>query len=196
MSSLTALPIYYVDIISDVVASVEADVLDTIKSNETAAIGNTSIQTINYQYGHKAELVETLAQMDKQDPYAFQKYPLVFLVQDFRESVGGTPGIYGTANLNLIFMHQSRLDYKTTDRYTNVFKPVLYPILISFMKYLSKHKAVHVQNVQSLVYDKYDRPLVGVPNATSGNKLSVNDYVDAIEISNLNLLLNYQTCIN
>lgn len=194
--SLTALPIYYVDIIGDVVASVTTDVLSTIKANEVDAIGSTGITTINYQYGHKAELIETLAQMDKQDPYASQKYPLVFLVQDFRENVGGSPGLYGTANLNLIFMHHSLLDYKTKDRYTNVFKPVLYPILISFMKYLSKHKAVHVQNVQSLVYDKYDRPLVGVPSGEYGNKLVVNDYVDAIEISNLNLLLNYQTCIN
>jgi hypothetical protein len=193
------IPIYLVDIISDVVASVQADVLTAIQANETAAINlDTQIQTVNYQYGHKSELIETLYQMDKTDLTAYSKYPCIFLVMDFKETVGGTPGIYANAVLNVIIMHHSTIDDKTTDRYVKVFKPVLYPLYLSFLKALSKHKAVHVYNVQSLKHDKYDRPknLVGNNKNSDENEMFVNDYVDAIEIQNLNLLINSSTCIN
>ena len=189
-------PIYVVDIIADVVQSVIDDVLDDIQANETAAIGMaTAIQTINYQYGHKSELVETLAQMDKTDKAAFQKYPCIYVVQDFKETIGLTPGFYGAANLNIIIMHHSQLDYKTTERYANVFKPVLYPIYLSFLTFLSKHANIITYNPPPK-HDKFDRPLTIVTGKDSAGSLYINDYVDAIEIQNLILTIDSQTCIN
>lgn len=192
---MNQVPTYLVDIIGEVVASVKADVLATIIKNESAALGTQSlIQTINYQYGHKSELIETLFQMDKSDPAAYQKYPLIYLVLDFKEIIDDSKSYFGTAVLNILIMHSSELSYKTTERYLNVFKPVLYPLYISLLNQIPKHKAFSVYGNPK--HEKYDRPLVGVPAAIEGNKLLINEYVDAIEIANLNLLLNYQTCIN
>lgn len=184
-------PIYLVDVIGDVVTSVQKEVLSQIQDNENAATGSSNIQTINYQYGHKAELIETLFQMDKINETANLKYPCIYLVQDFRESISGGPGIYGTAYLNIIIMHQSLLDYKTADRYVNVFKPVLYPLYASFMKQVTKHKLIHAYDYPK--HDKFDRPLTVIKNP---DQQMVNDYVDAIEISNLSLLIDLKTCIN
>jgi hypothetical protein len=184
-------PVYVVDIVGACVAAASLKVLALIQANESTAIGKAStIQAINYQYGHKSELVETLAQKDQSATGRFLKYPLVYLVQDFTERRQGEPGLYAETSLNIIIAHQTKLDDKVHDRYAKVFKPVLYPIYDALLTALYKSPFIRSM-ADTFDHSKTDRPLQAV-----GNKTYINDYVDAIEISNLVLQLNYQTCIN
>jgi hypothetical protein len=190
------LPVYIVDIIGDIVNQVKGDVLTKIIANETAVLedGPSLIQTINYQYGHKRELIETLFQMDKGDELAFQKYPLIYLVQDFRESRGQQPGIYADVSLNIVIAHHTTRSFKITERYAQVFKPVLYPIYLSLIEKIAASKAVNMESEDLIRHDKTDRSYWGT-QALGGNEANkLNDAVDAIEIENLALKIIFKNC--
>lgn len=199
-------PVYITDIIGQVVtATMNAKVipgqtktlLQQIQENETATHDDDSpslIQTIDYQYGHKRELIETLLQKDKSDEERELKYPLIYLVQDFPEDRNKIPGIYAEVSLNIIIAHHTVNTHKITERYSKVFKPVLYPIYDQFIKQLCKHKQIHDVSELTLKHRKTDRSYWG-RNAVGGNDQNkLNDYVDAIEIDNLILKINYNNC--
>lgn len=189
-------PVYIVDLIGQVVQAVQTEVLAKIQLNETAALGATLIQNINYQYGHFRELISTLSQWDADasGQQQLQKYPLVFLVQDFREQRGRTPGVYADVSLNIIVCHQTDPNYKITDRMTNVFKPVLYPIYYSLIKQLSKASLTFAASPDLIAHDKWDRAYWGTTNLEGTDKSMLNDFVDAIDIQNISLKISYQPC--
>jgi len=193
---MTTQPVYIEDIIGAVVQEVQVEVLATIQQNETAALGTTGIQNINYQYGHFRELIETLAQWDSDLSLRSMKYPLVYLVGDFRESRGRLAGVYADISPTVIICHQTEATYKVTDRMANVFKPVLYPIYYSLLKQLAKSSMIFAASPDLISHDKWNRKYWGTgPIETGGSdKLALNDYVDAIEIQNLQLKIDFQPC--
>lgn len=182
--------VFVVDIIGEVVNATKAAVLATIQANETTAIGlPTGIATINYQYGHYNELMETLFQYDQSPDDRVKKYPLVWLRTDFRERRGQQGGIYAEVFLNLCIMHHTTQTYKSTERKAKVFEPVLYPIYYELLNQLYKHHLVFVQSDEMISHDKYDRYYWG--NTKQGK---TNDFVDAIELDNLQLKISYINC--
>jgi len=193
-------PVYIVDIIGDVVNNVRDEILQTIITNENAALApdeQSFINTINYQYGHKLELLETLKQMDQDasGQNKFLKYPLVYLVQDFVEDRGKQPGIYAETSLNILIMHQTEPTHKITDRYNKVFKPVLYPIYYSLINQINQSRFVNQGNEDLIPHTKIDRAFYGKKGLGGNEKNALNDFVDAIEIVNLDLKINYQPCL-
>lgn len=190
-------PVYIVDIVGQVVQKVQAEVLAIIKANELAALGVTGINQINYQYGHFRELIQTMAQWDTDPSLRTQKYPLIYLVQDFKEARGKGAGVYADVSLNIIICHQTDPTYKVTDRMTNVFKPVLYPIYYSLIKQLTKNNLTFAVSPDLVPHDKWDRSYWGTLQLNTGgsdHKLALNDFVDAIDIQNLQLKIDYQPC--
>ena len=184
-------PVYIEDIIGQIVASVTSQMLSTIKANETAVLGQTSITTINYQYGPGTELIETLQQLDNSQSLQVTKYPLIWLVTDITEKRGKQAGIFATENITVFIMHQTDRNYKTYERATNVFKPVLDPLYYSFIYQCSKHPMVNNGPEDMIQHDRTKRYFIG----SKDNKgMALTDFVDAIEISNLNLLIDYNQC--
>lgn len=189
-------PVYIEDIFGDVVSKTQTDVLSKIQAAETAALGQTGIQNINYQYGHFRELIQTLAQWDTDLSLRSQKYPLVFLVGDFKESRGKKAGVYADISPNIVICHQTEATYKATDRMAKVFKPVLYPIYYSLLNQLSKCSMTFAASPDLISHDKWNRKYWGTgPIQTGGSdNLMLNDFVDAIDIQNLELKIDYQPC--
>lgn len=192
-------PIYIVDIIGNAVCTAKSRIisdgktlLQVIQANEMALFGSTSISTIDYQYGHFAELLETLFQMTKSPEEMLKKYPLVYLVQDFSED-RGIGGYYAATNLNIIIAHQTLNTYKITDRMRFVFKPVLYPIYYTLLKSFADYPGILEGDDDSISHTKIDRSYWG-SNPAAGNKNALTDYLDAIEITNLSLKFNYNNC--
>ena len=190
---MTTQPVYIVDIIGDVVQKTQAAILAAIQANEAAALGTTNIQAINYQYGPFEELIETLAQYDTDINLRNQKYPLIYLVTDFKEQRGRQAGVYADTRLNIAICHQTEPTYKSAERKAKVFAPVLYPIYYQFMEEITKHSMTMAGSPDMLQHDKTDRYYWGTRElGTSRNKLA--DYVDAIEIENLQAKFDYQPC--
>ena len=186
--------LYIVDVIAEVVAATQSAILATIQQQEAAALGATGINCINYQKGHLIELIDTLAAMSKDNVAGALKYPLIYLVQDFDEIRGRQPGIYAETRLNIVIAHFTQKTHTVDDRYTQVFKPVLYPIYNEFINQLAKHPLIVQGDAEDIDHVKTDRLYWG-KKAIGGNEANkLNDHVDAIEIQNLELKFYYKTC--
>lgn len=199
-------PVYVTDIIGDVVSNAKSAVvkrnpnktlLEVIQENEKATHEDESdsmIETINYQYGHKRELIETLVGMSKEEENRVLKYPLVYLVQDFSETRGKEPGIYADVSLNILFVHHTVNTSKIKARYEKVFKPVLYPIYYEFMEQLSKHPQIHVEDPRRIRHKKTDRSYWGRQAVGGNDGLKLTDFVDAIEVEDLQIKILFKNC--
>lgn len=134
-----------------------------------------------YFYGHISEIVDKLSELTNGGILAYQKYPLIALFNDFEERKfeGGK-----SASLNLIIANLTIPTYVAKDRYDNNFKPVLYPLLYNFEKALLKSKSVETINFE---YTKIDRLFWGKEGLYKNEGNIFNDFIDAIEINNLEL---------
>jgi|ERR1035437_532047 hypothetical protein len=192
---IPVIPVYIEDVIEEVNQAMSAQVLSIIQANETAALGSTLIEQIRYSKSSFDELIETLAQADNSGTERYKKYPLTHLVQDVEIDRGQDVGLFGSSNLNVIFVHQTVNLYKMDDRDQKVFKPVLWPMYYGFMEQLKKSKWIFGSWAQTGEFRHQiikhgfwgDRKL-------EGSKNILNDYVDALEIRNLQIKLNNSNC--
>ncbi|GAC1392813.1 MAG: hypothetical protein NVSMB46_09590 [Candidatus Saccharimonadales bacterium] len=185
--------VYIPDIIGDVVKATQDKVLSQIQAAETLALGSSMIQQIRYSKSSFDELIETLAQADGSKDERFNKYPLIHLVRDFPEDRGQDAGVYATATLGIVFIHQTVNTYKIDDRDEKVFKPVLIPIYEEFLRQLWKSSWTFGNDKGQYKHRKINRAFWGNRNL-QGAKNMLNDYVDAIEVINLQLKFNFSNC--
>lgn len=194
--------IYVTDIMGEIVEAAMNgkygtydSLLEAIQANETAVFNKPSkIETINYQHGSKIELIETLAQMDKSPDARFEKYPLVYLVQDFTEDRGKDSAVYAEVSLNIIIAHQTKADYKISNRMEKVFKPVIYPIYEQLLKYIAKSKWIHEAHKDTIRHRKTDRAYWGRRSVGGNDANKLSDYLDAMELENVALKINFSNC--
>lgn len=162
--------LYIVDIIEDVI--------DEVRSSYTPPSSFDS-ESPFYEYGHPLEIVNTLSEKEKNGTFKFKKYPMIALFQDFREGKGVNQAINASTELNMVICVNTSKDFKSKERYTNTFKTVLYPLYNLFISKLMDSPYIQ-QGV--IPHDKYDRPYWG-----REEKHVFSDYIDAIEIQNLEL---------
>lgn len=186
-------PVYIDDIIGEVNTAMSTKVLSTIQQNEVDVFGSTKIQQIRYSKSSFTELIETLAQADGSAEEKYNKYPLTHLVQDLVIERGQDVGSFGSANLNIIFIHQTENTYKISDRDEKVFKPVLWPMYYEFMRQLFKSGWTWGNDTGEYRHRVIKRAFWGNRQLKS-SALTLNDYVDAIEIQNLQIKFNYENC--
>lgn len=184
---MTPKPIYIVDIIGECVRKTNDAVIDKLTK------ANSSIAQLNYQFGFIYELLETMVQWDKSQTLDYLKYPLVWLVTDFDENRGNNGAdFYATVNLNIIIANFTQREYKAYERMDVNYRPILYPIYYELLHQLAKHPSISVQDEIQIPHTKTDRYFWG-KNHLANN---LNDSVDAIEIQNLQLKINFKTCEN
>lgn len=158
----TPTPVYVVDIIGAVCDKV------TI---ETA-------MSINYQYGFSIQVLESLK---GKDGAQLPKYPLIALYFPIREDRG--KGYYADVTIKkIVIASLTNKDDRPVQRYENVFKTILYPVYYSFMKQLALNQYSQQKNPDMIIHTKTDYP--GITAATG-----INDFVDTIEITNLQISL-------
>lgn len=175
-------PIYIVDEIGKIVQRVS----DKLTPQLTAYDAN--IQGVFYEYGPGKEILETLKQKDEAAEFRDKKYPLVALLMPFEEDRTPGIGVYAQTGLKLVICYHTLPEYKTSDRYEKSFKPVLYPIYMEFMAQLKAAGIVFSVNGE-IQHKKTDFPYYGREDKNVGN-----DFLDAIEINDLELRLYQYEC--
>ena len=138
-------------------------------------------QKVYFLPGRRSEIAEILSAKSDNQKLKFEKYPLVCLfLDDPIEKIGA---VDRTVKVELAFVVESRHEWFTTDRIDMTFKPVLYPMVDLFFKYLRRSK-----NVKTEIWEYNRRDAYGLQSSNI-----LNDYVDAVEILNLELKL-YENC--
>ena len=163
---MIAAPLYIVDIIGEVVAAT------------ATKLG----RPILYQYGRSIQILTELQKLNDSTTGKGTKYPLFALFQDFPEDNSGSSGYYCTVRFPRVSIATWTQSTDTpVKRYAQTFKPILYPIYEEFLRQLMKHKNIVGNDPGAIPHVKWDRP------GTQPEGGNLNDYVDAIEIQNLQL---------
>lgn len=165
-------PIYVIDIIRDVVTATNTAVIAELQTY------NAFIQGINFIPGTEGEINEVLTIMSQQTSLDGKQWPLFALLMSFPENKATSVGIDGTEDLNIIIARRGNNTDKTPARYTNNFKPVLYPIYLEFLNQLYLDKRFDTQIAENIPHTKIDYPYY---NADKESNV-FNSYVDAIQI--------------
>lgn len=149
-----------------------------------------------YLYGHPQEIVNTLSEWTKDETKKFSKFPLICLFQDFEESKGENAMINSKVSLNIVICTATEPGYKSEDRYTNTFKTILYPIYNLFMDRLAYSGMILNADPALISHTKIDRVFWGKAGLYGNTSNMFNDYIDAIELQNLELeiLNNFKQC--
>lgn len=169
---------YIVDIIGSVVSEV----------NETIPC--------EYLYGHPLEITNILSSWGKDDTKKFSRFPLICLYQDFEETKGENQMINSLVSLKVVIITNTEKDYNSIERYTNTFKTVLYPLYNLFMDKLAHSGMINNSDPALIPHKKIDRLYWGKFNLYGNTGSMFNDYIDAIELQNLELeiLNNFKKC--
>lgn len=187
--------VYIEDVIEEAVNKTSTKVLSTIQANEQAALGQTLIQGIRFSKSSFDELIETLKQADGDPVEKYHKYPLVHLVQDVVINRGEEINVFGSANINLVIIHQTEQTYKIDDRDLKVFKPVIWPIYWELFRQFKKSKWIFGSyTVTGEFRHKVIKRAFWGNRQLEGSKNILNDFVDAVEIRDFPLKLNNSNC--
>jgi len=133
-----------------------------------------------YMHGHPQEIVNIMSQKAKSDS-SKTMFPLIALFQDFEEDIA--TGFF-TANLNIIIANRTKPEYTAAERYEKNFRPVLYPILEMFERALKVNRMVESIEFE---YTKIDHVFWGKEGLYGSEANIFNDFIDAIELKNLNV---------
>lgn len=183
--------IFLVDIIGSIVTATNAALTGSKRPP-----GYTP-NTINYLYGDKDEITGRMRELVENQNTDATAFPLIGLVMPFKENYGSRPdaGVFGEVVFPEIIIAQrstSTDDFPT--RYVQVMKPVVYPIYNTFLTQLALSGKFNTGlETRRIQHTKTD-----VPNAVPPKKqdAGLNDYIDAIIITNLTLTINQDACLS
>lgn len=167
-------PLPIVDIFEDIVNEMNVDLLAAFQAIDP------KIEAIRYQHGHLLEIIETLVQYDKSPELRYEKYPLVILLEDIKEYNGD---YYPELDLNVLLVHSTDKNYKSEQRYDNVFKPFLLPMYASLINNINNSKYLLEPDVTTIDHTKTNRLYWGREALAGGTAVKLGDAVDAIEIN-------------
>lgn len=183
---MTKQPVYVIDILREVVAKTQTVLLSNLQADNP----NRSIVNINFVPGTPLEITDVLDVMGMQPTGDPKRFPLVGVFVPIREGKGRQIGIDGIEGIRMCIAMVSNHTDRTPDRYVKNFKPILYPIYYEFLNQLSLDKRIMNTGANSFKHTKIDWPYYNPDQ----EKNAFNEYVDAIEIRDLELLINLKHC--
>lgn len=177
------LPIRYVKIFEGIVAKTSAKLLPALQAVDPM------IKAVHYDFGHYNDVRERLIQKGKtaQD----QRYPLIVLFEDFRQG-NRVLGLDSIGDVKIIILHLTKKEYTRQQREEKVFLPILVPIYNEFLKQM-KYSG-HFMQYGPFRHDRIDRPHWGDPGLYANGGYLLNDVLDGIELSNLQLQTYLPNC--
>jgi hypothetical protein len=167
-------PIVIVDTFQDVVDKMNVVLLPILKVN------------VKYFYGSSIQILKMLKQLNEGITIG-NRFPLIALFQPFEEKMGGN-GYYTQLTIpKMVIAMLTDLNYETPTRYTKTFKPVLYPIYYELLNQIALNGNFEINDPGMIPHTKLDNPGSPPPKGET-----FNEFVDAIEIFNLELTFNAQ----
>jgi len=149
---------------------------------------------VYFQHGHPLEIVGKLKVMSEAKSTKGLRYPLVALFRDFNERKGFEVGIASEADLNLIIATRTEPTYDSDKRKAESFKAVLHPILEALEKQILIDGRSFLTSGTGLGYTQIDRYFWGRESIYGVDGNIFNDYIDCVEIRNLNLKFKTPNC--
>jgi hypothetical protein len=174
--------VVWVDIIEEIVQEVQSD------ASKPSGLG---AEAPYYLHGHIRDITKQLTDREENETLKFKKFPIICLLQDFTESNKQDMLIESEVNLNIVICTRTESEYVSPERYDNSYRNMLNPLYDLFIEKIAAYTSFTGLSDDLVPHDKIDRLYWG-SEATNQNVFT--DYVDAIEIQNLNLKYKQKNC--
>lgn len=180
-------PISVPKIFGTVVEAVEPIVLPVIQGTWPG------ITNLNYIYGNWKEVSLRMQNMAIDSIRKSERFPVVLLIEDITVSRPSTSnGLFGTAtNMNVVIATATQKDYSSEQREEKTFAPILRPIYWELLTQLVKSAAFNVTTERKIGHNYIERKYWGLENHS---KNAMTEFIDAIDITNLDLPINWAYC--
>jgi hypothetical protein len=178
-------PLVYV--FRDIVQSVSDDILPGMKDQLCCEI---KCSDINYQFGSWIEFCNKMNEWSMAPEYREQKFPCVFLVEDF-QIINSAADDFNSCTVDIFILAATKQEYDSFQRQEYVFNMVLEPIYQALMDAIFTCGDFNILDVnRDIPHVKINRKFLGKQAISIGKEgLKLNDYVDAIQLQNLKLKL-------
>lgn len=166
------------------------DIMQDIVSKTGTVLG----MEINYEPGRSIQILNSLNELDNSTTMKGLKYPLFAMLLPIKEKRGTGPGYASVTIPRIIFATITKSGEGTErvlDKYASdgTFKTILYPLYKEFLNQCGKSGNLIGPDPDAIVHTKMDNP--GQQPIGQGS----TDYIDSIEILDLELYLNQiKTC--
>lgn len=151
-------------------------------------LADGTVVPVYFKHDSILAIAKELSEMD-QSSLKFKKYPLVALVHDFDENMNTDLVTHSRLpDLNILIANNTERDYDSDMRYERNYKPILYPIYTQFIRNIEKSGMFAIR-ANGVPHTKSDRLFWGRYGLYGREGNIFNDYLDVLEIKNLNLSL-------
>ena len=173
----------------EVVANTEAVILEQLQEVDP------DISGIRFDYGHWVELTGRVDQINNNPmpaERAKSNNPMVLLLEDTPIERGNT-GYYGTGNFTLLICKATQSKYTSQEREEVNFTPYLFPIYDELIHQIASYVGFVTTN--QVPHTMTPRKWLGRIGLYGQEGNIMNDFLDAVEISNLRLTINNTNCL-
>ncbi len=163
-----------------------------------AVITNVNADTylsVNYEPGRWYQILQELSDLDNSISLKGIKFPLFAMQMPIKEKRGGERPGFATVIIPRIVIavltKSGDGTERVLDKYASggTFKTTLYPLYNAFLKWLARSTSVINNDPDNFIHTKMDNP------GQQATESSTNDFIDSIEILDLELQLRQiKTC--
>jgi len=181
-------PVYIDEELAAIVSIVSEKLLASLKEVDTNITG------VHFRQGHPKEIIQELKKLSEGLTTKTERYPAVWLFRDFEENMSPRPGIYADATVRIFIATRTDPNYNSEKRKEKSFKPVLYPIYFEFMRQLELSGKFSVSGHEMQPVRKIDHYFWGRQGLFEKEGNFFTDWIDCIELENLNLQTYLKKC--
>ena len=174
-------------VFGEVVDAVRTEMLATIQAYDP------TVQTIRYEYCNMVELQKIVKDAQANLTERKKIFPMIVYVLDVAIDRGtGNSPMYGQIpNATILILNHTKHTYSSKEREQKNFTPILRPLYYTVLKQMARHAGFNVQSERKIPHRVIDHFFWG-QDANTVNAIAA--YVDAIEITDLQLDLNWHYC--
>lgn len=181
-----------IEIFADVVASVAKDCTVKVYSLKGEFL-ETSCPEVNYVFGSSQYVKDRLDELSKSAKGNEIKFPLIALFCPFVEE-RNSPRYYSRATVNLLIACSSRQQWSNEQRRVYSFENILRPIYRRFLEELEQDGRFDFGYDNTIKHRYSENYSFGKYGAVTSNGEAVSEPIDAINITNLELITTNKNC--
>lgn len=172
-------------VFGEIVTEMNADILTELQAQDS------NILQISYLHGNIKEIAAKLVAKRNAPKLKAKMFPLVLLIEDITIDRRLGSNMYGTANVNVIICNHTKAGLTSEQREDANFVKILRPMYHSLLYQIGQHRAFTLYSDRNIPHTMTERKLWGNDAKTEH---ALGDYIDAIDLMNMELPLNWNYC--
>lgn len=188
------LPINLPKLFGQLVAQVNVNVMPQINAWHTNQ-GIPSAMSLHYLHGTWIHIVERLAQMAADPFHKNNRFPLIGFIQDYKEVYRKDEINTKIEDLRIIIVNLTDRNYHSEDRYIINYEPILFPIYAELMAVMQASNLFTGYKTPHIPHTRIDHLHWGREAYYGHEKYELGEYIDGIELTDLELCLHTQNCL-